>query len=92
MLQEQPVEPGWTIRLEGGYLGGKGIIKCQFSLMRSQHILQGGCDKGMTLLQRRGAPFEGLEWKEGTIGGTGVFFPVPKRVTRSQSNKMLCGN
>ena len=54
--------------------------------MRSQHILHGGCDKGMTLLQQQGALFEALEWKEGIIGDTGVYCPV-KHVTRTQLSK-----
>jgi hypothetical protein len=86
------LNPDGPLYLKEAIYVEKVVLKCQFFLMRSQHILQGGCDKGMTLQQRRGASFKGLEWKEGTIGGTGVLFPVPKHVTRSQSSKMLCGN
>ena len=52
--------------------------------------MRGGRDKGMTLLQRRGVLFEALEWKEGTIGDTGVYFPVVKHVKRTQSSKKCC--
>jgi hypothetical protein len=63
--------------------------------MRSQHILRGGCNTGkdMTLLQRRGAPFEGLEGNEGTVVGISVYFPVVRYVIHTRNGaKMSRGN